>query len=60
LADEEGAQPLARVGDLVEFALPPEAPFAGTVAGLPATGLITLTDTAVGYITSGSDRAKSG
>lgn len=59
LADEEGAQPLARVGDLVELALPPLAPFSGTIAGSPATGLITFVDTAQGYITSGSDKANS-
>ena len=59
LADEEGAQPLSRVGDLVEVALPPETPFVGTVGGSPATGVITFVDTAQGYITSGSERARS-
>lgn len=58
LGDEEGAQPLARVGDLVEVALPPETPFAGTFPGGPISGLITFVDTAQGYITSGSDRTK--
>lgn len=57
LGDEQGAAPLAAVGDLVEFALPPLAPFSGTIGGAPATGLITFTDTAQGYITSGRERA---
>jgi len=59
LGDEEGAQPLARVGDLVEVALPPLAPFSGTIGGAPATGAITFTDTALGFISSGSDVGKS-
>lgn len=58
LADEEGAQPLARVGDLVEVALPPLTPFTGTVVpappGSPVAGTLTFTETAQGYITSGS------
>lgn len=59
LADEAGAAPLARVGDLIEVAMPTLIPFAGTVGGLPATGLLTVTDTMQGYITSGSSKANS-
>ncbi len=63
LADEEGAQPLARVGDLIEVALPPLTPFTGTVVpappGSPVAGTLTFVETAQGYITSGSERARS-
>jgi len=59
LADEAGAAPLARVGDLIEVAMPSLIPFAGTVAGAPATGTLTVTDTMQGYITSGSSKANS-
>lgn len=49
-------QPAARQGDTVEVLLPP-AQFAGTINGLPATGVVTwLAPTADGTITSGSGK----
>ena len=63
LGDEDGAQPVSRVGDLVEVALPPEAIFSGVMgvppAVTPLTGVITFTDTAAGYITAGSSKVNS-
>jgi hypothetical protein len=54
----DAGQPAARQGDTVEVLLPP-AQFAGTINGLPATGVVTwLAPTADGTITSGSGKVR--
>lgn len=37
-----GKQPIARMGDAVSVIFPPSIPFVGTIAGLPAVGVITI------------------
>jgi hypothetical protein len=61
LADDSGDEkPIARLGDMVEIVLPPSMPVSGTVSGAPFAGLLTITDSGLGVITSGSDKVSSG
>ena len=55
LGSEEGASPVARLGDVVECLLPPQIPVVGTVGpppGAPFVGMLTITDPILGVIDS--------
>lgn len=58
LGDEDG-QPVARLGDLVTSALPPEMPVVGTVSGAPFAGTITILDPVVGVITGSAAKTSA-
>lgn len=53
-----GGSPVARLGDSVTVFFPPSIPFTGTVAGAPATGLLTILNPGVGLIQSGSSKVQ--
>jgi hypothetical protein len=52
LGDDQDAKPVARVGDVVECAMPVEVPVVGTLSGQPFAGLLTITDPVLGVIDS--------
>jgi hypothetical protein len=56
LALFDGNRPAAYMGGSVTVFFPPLIPFSGTVGGLPAVGVLTITSPAPGLITSGNPK----
>jgi hypothetical protein len=52
----DGTKPVARMSDAVNVFFPPLIPISGTLAGAPFAGVLTITTSAPGIITTGNPK----